>query len=367
MRLTNYWFLLIWLGIAGTACSLIFAKKTVTVLGKEETRWAWFPILLLTLPYIVWAANRQWFGDTEAYRAAFFRVPASLSALPGYLATVRKDFGFTIVTFLTKLAVGENDAAFFFVIAAFQMLCVAFFFRTYSKRFLLCLFMFIASTDYLSWMFNGMRQFLAVCITLLCFGLILRKRYVLSLLFICLAATIHGSALLMIPILLVARGEAFNQRTMLAMLAIVLAVLFVGRFTTLLGNVLADTQYSDMLTNGIWEDDNGTNLFRVAFYSIPAILALIGRKRIRLENDPVVNLCVNYSIMTALLYILSAATSGIYIGRIPIYTTLPGYAVCPWLIERIFTKQSVPLVYTGLVILYLCFFYFQMHMTWGLI
>ena len=58
--------------------------------------------------------------------------------------------------------------------------------------------MFVASTDYMFWMFDGMRQFIAVCITLGAFSYILEKRYVTAIGLILLAATIHGSALLML-------------------------------------------------------------------------------------------------------------------------------------------------------------------------
>ena len=367
MTLTNYWLLLLWLAAAGAVCRIYFIKKPVTVLGKTEYRWGWVPVLIMVLPYVFWAANRHNFGDTETYRKSFSALPTSLSEFQSYFSTVTKDRGFTILSFLIKCLIGNQDTAFFFIIAAFQMYCVAHFFRKYSGSFLLCLFMFVASTDYLSWMFNGIRQFLAVCIILLSFGLILRKKYIPAILIICLASTIHGSALLMLPVMFIAQGKAFNIWTVLMTIAIAFAIMFVERFTSILSELLMDTQYDDLLINGIWENDDGTNIFRVAFYSIPAALALVGWKKIRQENDPVVNLCVNFSLVTSLFYILSAATSGIYIGRIPIYTTLPGYAVCPWIIDRLFTKRSVPIVYVVLILAFLTFFYYQMHVAWQIL
>lgn len=367
MTLTNYWLLLLWLAAAGAVCRIYFQKKPVTVLGKTEYRWGWVPVIILMIPYVIWAASRKWIGDTETYRSIFLNLPTNIAQFPAYIATIQKDVGFTVISLAIKLVIGNRDVVFFFLIATFQMLCVAYFFRKYSKSFLLCVFMFIASTDYISWVFNGMRQFIAVCITLLCFDHIIKKQYFISILLIFLAATIHGSAILMIPIIFVVQGKAFNKRTILAMTAIALAVVFIGRFSALLESFLAETQYGDIMASDIWKNDDGTNIFRVAFYSIPAILALVGKKEIQRENDPVVNLCVNYSIMTVLLYILSAVTSGIYIGRIPIYTTLPGYAVCPEIIEKIFTKRSVPIVIWGLIVIYLLFFFYQMHFTWGLI
>lgn len=367
MRLTNYWWLLIWLVVAGAILQAGVRRKPILVEGKIEYRWQWFPVVILVAPYVVWAANRAYFGDTEVYRSGFLSIPMSLSEFPAYMAAQSKDGGFAVLSFLLKQVLGNQDVLFFFIFAAFQMFCIAYFFRKYSPSFLLCFFMFVASTDYLSWMFNGMRQFIAVCITLLCFGLISKKKYIPAIIVICLASTIHGSALLMIPVMFVVQGKAWNKRTIWVVVAVAVAVMFVGQFTSLLGEVLADTQYSTMVGDEIWATDDGTNMLRVLFYSIPAIMAFVGRKKIHQANDLVINLCTNYAIVTALFYILSAFTSGIYIGRLPIYTTFPGYVVAAWLLERIFTRDSVRIAKGIFVAAYLVFFYYQMHFAWGYI
>lgn len=51
-------------------------------------------------------------------------------------------------------------------------------------------------------------------------------------------------------------------------------------------------------------------------------------------------------------------------GRLPIYTTLHGYMVLPWVIDQVFEKPSARLIKLMMVVLYVGFFYYQMH-TWG--
>lgn len=367
MTLTNYWWLLIWLVVIGGVLAIVAPKSTVQVLGKTEYRWSWPAVILLACPYTVWCMNRSNFGDTEVYRTTFLNAPAVISQIPMYLAEHTKDKGFSVLMILIKSVVGNSDKLFFLIIAVFQIFCVVYFFRKFSTSFLLCMFMFVASTDYLSWMFNGMRQFIAVCITLLCFGLALKKKYIFAVCLILIAATIHGSALLMLPILFVVQGKAWNKRTILMMAGVGVAILFMNQFTTILDTMLAETQYSDLMTNEIWTNDNGTNIFRMLFYSIPAILSLIGKRFVDEENSAVINMCVNCSICTALMYLLSVFSSGIYIGRLPIYTTLQGYVAVPWLIDHMFTKESARLVKMVLICGFLAFFYYQMHLTWGII
>lgn len=367
MTLTNYWWLLIWLAVGGGILAIAIPRWPVQVLEKTEYRWRWLPALILACPYVIWAMNRSFFGDTEVYRQTFLTIPASLSQIPAYLSEHTKDKGFSVLMIFLKSMIGNNDKVFFLLIAAFQMFCVVHFFRKYSEDFLMCMFMFVASTDYLSWMFNGMRQFIAVCLVLLSFGLILKKKYIPAVCIILLAATIHGSALLMLPIIFITQGNAWNRRTLFLMLGIAGAIMFIGQATSVLDSMLAETQYSDMITNEIWTSDDGTSMLRVLFYSVPALLSLVGKRYIEKENSSVINMCVNCAICTALIYLLSAFSSGIYIGRLPIYTTLQGYAVVPWLINHMFTKESVKFVKAMFICGFLVFFYYQMKIAWGIL
>ena len=68
MTLTNYWWLLIWLVLVGGLLVVVVPKKPVQVLDKTEYRWSWGASLLLACPYVIWAATRVNFGDTEVYR-----------------------------------------------------------------------------------------------------------------------------------------------------------------------------------------------------------------------------------------------------------------------------------------------------------
>lgn len=64
MTLTNYWWLLIWLFVAGGVLTATMPKQPVQILGKTEYRWGWLPAIILTCPYAIWAMNRSNFGDS---------------------------------------------------------------------------------------------------------------------------------------------------------------------------------------------------------------------------------------------------------------------------------------------------------------
>ncbi|WP_346684014.1 EpsG family protein [Anaerostipes butyraticus] len=368
MTLTNYWWLLIWLFIGGLFLNSLFSKRDEIVLGKREKRWDIIPAVILVLPYIIWAAYRSdnW-GDTGSYRTMFSEAPTAISSWGSYLNDVTKDKGFSVLVLLIKLVNKNSDVIFFLILAIIQMICIVVVYRKYSNNYWLSIFLFIATTDYMSWMHNGIRQFTAVTLIFAATTLILQKKYIPLVLIIILASTIHGSALLMIPIIFISRGEPWNKKTLLFILASVAALAFVGQFTNILDSLLADTQYTNVVSDWQSWNDDGTNPVRVLVYSIPTILSFVGLKRIKEENDPMINFAVNASIVSTAIYIVSMGTSGIFIGRLPIYVSLYSTGILlPWEIDNMFTDSSARLIKICTILFFSAFFWYQMH-AWGML
>ena len=98
------------------------------------------------------------------------------------------------------------------------------------------------------------------------------------------------------------------------------------------------------------------------------ILSVIGLPYIRNAENKVIDFCTNASIITVLLGIIAMGTSGIFIGRLPIYVSLYANGILlPWEIENIFTKDSARLIKIIAVIFYSLFFFYQMHFSWNFI
>ena len=365
MVLRNYWMLLIWLLTVGLFLNVVIPKTLVTVEGKSEYRWGKFSAFLLVLPYIVWAGYRQGVGDTEVYRLSFYEAASSLSALPAYAASQTKDTGYYVLNSLFKIFISSSSVIFFLAIAAFQLFCIMKTYRKYSSDYWMSIFLFIISTDYLSYVQNGMRQFIAVCGIFACLGWILKKEYFKTIIVIVLLSTIHQTCLIMIPIIFIIQGKAFNKKTMFLIFLTLIVLVGVNEFTSFLEDALKETQYSDIMTNELWGNDNGTSWIRVIVYSIPLIMAVFGKKYIDQADNQVINMCVNCSVVTSALYLVSAVTSGVYIGRLPIYTSLTSYILLPWLISHMFEKKSAILVKVLMVGCYFVFFYYQMHIAWS--
>ena len=367
MTLTNYWWLLIWLAIGGAGIRFVFPKKTEMVLGEPRVRWSATASILLVLPLILWAGfrpvNLPGF-DTSAYVDVFKAAPSTLDKLPEYLTTITKDKGFSVLTVLLKAVVGDSPELYLLVIAAFQLLCVALVFRKYSCDYWLSIFIFVASTEYISWMYNGIRQFTAVAAVFAASALLFRKKYISLILIILLASTIHGSVLLMLPIIFIVQGKAFNSKTLLCVCVIAIALLCVNQFTDLLEALLSNTQYQNVVSDWKMFNDDGMNPLRALIYSLPAIFAILGRRFIRKEQDPVIHIAANASVITAALSWLATVTSGIFIGRLPILVSLYATGILlPWEINTFFTQKSARFIKAITLLCYAVFFYYQVH-TW---
>lgn len=115
-------------------------------------------------------------------------------------------------------------------------------------------------------------------------------------------------------------------------------------------------------------NDDGTNPLRILVYAMPMIFSIIGRKRIQTLDDSLINVGVNASIITTCIGVISMGTSGIFIGRLPIYVSLISNGILlPWEIVHIFEEKTQKLI-TGIAICcYVIFFYYQMHVAWRIL
>lgn len=368
MLSNGYILILIWVGaivaLAAIAPELVYRIESVN--GKKVRRVASFFAVIVVLPLVIWAGFRGYVGDTAAYMRGFEEMPTSFFRISGYIDTIEKDQGFYFVSAVIKCFIGNRQALYFIILAGVQCFLIFRIYRKYSSAYVIAFFLFIASTDYISWLFNGMRQFTAVAITVACFPWILKKKYILSVVGILIASLFHQSALLVLPFIFIVQGKAWNKKTLLFIIAVIVTVMFVDRFTNILDALLAETQYENVVSDWqSWQDD-GTNFLRVLVYSVPTILSLIGLKYIRQEDDLLINLCTNMSIASAGLYVISMFTSGVFIGRLPIYFSLYNYMLLPWEINKIFTKQSARLIYIAMIIAYLGFYLYSLR-TMGIV
>ena len=348
------------------ACSALLARGMYhkeRVLGKVEHRATWLYALIVIGPIIVLAFMRStYFGDTYAYVMTYLAIPESIYEKQQWLASVTKDKGFYAFEVFVSIFAGGHARVFLTLIALIQGFCLMKLYRRYSCDFWFSVFVFVATTDLYSWMYNGIRQFTAVAFTLLAATYIFKKKYIRSMLVIGFASLFHQSALMMIPIIFIVQGKPWNWKTLLVIVGTMAAMAFSGAFTSVLDTALQDTQYRNVVSDWSGWQDDGTNPLRVLVYSVPAILSLFCRKKITASGDRVIQISCNMAIVSMALYMISMVTSGIFIGRLPIYCSLYANGILlPWELKHVFGKGIRSIA----IVCYVLFSLFQLFIGWG--
>ena len=263
--MSEYVWILLWIGAVAVARSMKEFRRTEIVCGQPVRRYTWWFAIVIFIPIIWIVGHRTWIGDTYLYLFLYRLMPRSITAIPWYLQQIEEDKGFTVLSIIIKLFAGDNTVIYLMTLALIQGLSLVAIFRKYSVGYVFSVFLFLASTDYISWMMNGLRQFTAVTIIFATTKWILEKRYKYLIPVLLLASTIHQSALIMIPIVFIVRGKAWNRKTLAVIAAALLAIFFVGEFTSLLGSAMENTQYGKALSDVSTGGDDGTNPIRVFF------------------------------------------------------------------------------------------------------
>lgn len=335
-----HWYLFAFLFILYCVARAGNQQYSVYVAGEYEKRYKWFTAaaVIVVLTYVA-AMRALFFEDTGAYATSYMKTEGSWENVVQTFRSEGKDRGFYTTVVLLRMLLKDNYRVYFGVIAGFCLLCVIGVYRKYSCNFFMTIFLFLASGEYVQWTHNGMRQFIAVAMTFAATDLILRKKYLQYMAVVLVASTFHASALLMILMCLVVRGPAWNYKSVLMIMSVIIAATSSDFLMNMVLDIMESTQYSGDINNMLTTD--GTNAIRVLIFCIPPLMALVFLPRIRSLNVPLINLSVNMSIASMGIYIVSMFTSGIYIGRLPVYCSLYNYILLPWILDRTDRKSVV--------------------------
>ena len=365
--MTVYWFMMAWVILFGILAQVTSKRVCVgEYLGEEvyEARTHLFMAVVTFAVIVFFAGARSHIADTTAYIQMFKDYPLFQNAHDVIFDSSAREPGFRLFSILIKTFISDNYTVWLSIIAVISGICVMFPLYKYSCNFGVSAFLFMASCQF-SWMFNGMRQFLVAAIIFSCTGLILKNKTLLYIIIVCILSTIHKSAFILIPMYFIAQGEPWNKRTLMFIGCIVLAMLFTSKFTNLLTDVVEQTDYASSV-NEFKATDDGTSLIRILVESIPVILAFLYRNKIKDKLTPIIKLSINMSLIASGLYIISkVASSGILLGRLPIYFSMYNLILLPWLLRNIFDKKEKDLIYYIMIVCYFGFFYYQMCITWN--
>ncbi|MEH7439019.1 EpsG family protein [Neobacillus drentensis] len=301
-------------------------------------------IFLCITSLVLISGLRKNIGDTYFYMHSYTTVQFKLENI-----RFSGDFGFNIIQALLQKI--SDDPQLLILTTAFltNVLIVLVLYR-YSRMIELSLFVYITSGMYTVSM-NGIRQALAAALVFAATKYILNGNWKAYMLITFIASTIHQTALIFIFIYFIVRREAWTKVTFLLLgLAVIIAVGF-NQFSKLLFDVLDNTQYGHYSNFS----EGGANVFRVAVTGAPLMVAYFGREKLR-ELWPKADFIVNLSTI-GLVFMVISMKNWIF-ARFGVYFGLYNLIIISWIV-KLFANSDKKLIYYGLLICYLLYFYYE--------
>ncbi len=376
-----FWSMLIWVTAIWYFIQPSMSSRRLCADGVyDEKVSTGYCILIFSLP-LFFIALRSGFGDTGAYIDIFNDAPMVMSRFNEFIYTRDHSQLYYGVMMWFKLYVADDAQIWLALIAVIQSVLMLRIFKKYSADLGMSLFLFVASGAIVMWMCNGMRQFLAAAIVFTCTEWILKNKwyFFLPLAVLVMGLTpitsklgletapwylcgIHQSTLIFILSYFFIQGKAFNKRVWI-LIAVFIVLIFSGGLDSVLDSSVEDTTYVKDMTNV--NADTGTSVFRTLVGSVPFVMALFARNELEKETTPpIIHLSANCSAITSVLYVASSFTSGIYVGRLPVFTEMYNLILLPWLIKHAY-KENQKAITLAMIAAYLIYFYYQFNVAWG--
>lgn len=353
--------MIVWIVVLGIWNKLVrqSKEKTQRFVQKQKDYKVPMYLAILTFGYIIfWVGMRSGVADTRAYISMFEGYPTSLAAIPQYWDfSENKSPGFITFSILFKHFISTDYHVWLMTIAILSGIPIMLILRKRSKYFFYSSFLFMTGIIFF-WMLNGMRQFWAAAIVFLFSDWIEKRKTIPFMIVVLLAATIHFTVLVMIPMYFVATAKPFGKKVILFLILLLIAVIFLEPFVGAMEDVLEETAYAGSTAQ--FAEDDGVNPIRVLVMAVTPVIAFCGRKVLEKKADAFINICINMSVICAGIYFLGIFTSGILVGRLPIYFEIYNLILLPYLLKECFTRESSKIMFVLCTIGFLGFYYLQM-------
>lgn len=234
----------------------------------------------------------------------------------------------------------ENFHVYFFFPAFLNTFAVAKLCKRYSVNPALSMLIFFALGTYVMYI-AAIKQSIAIFFLLLSIPYAEEKKYVKFYLLVLVAILFHTHAF-MFAILPLLFGKPWGKTTW-AFLGLTLFGMFT--YDTTFGAFMAFAQSIGALVAEIeLFDGHQINILRVAVYWVPVILCFIFRRRLFEDSSRIENLFVNMSFVSAFILTMGLVQGANLFARMAAYFEVGMAIALPWLIQKLFAKESAKLV-----------------------
>ncbi len=275
--------------------------------------------------------------DTENYRDMFvYKRHVGLS-VADFIGGIEP--GFVIFQKIMQ-SLTENFTTFLFSIALFIVSIYLYLTKKISENFGISMFVFISLGIYI-FFFNGARQAMAAAVYGFAILPLIRGNFVKYALFVILAASFHKTVIIMLPLYFVFRQKISLKQ----MVILVIATTLVTSGLSIVMSVapgLVNEKYSDYHNR----TSGGGVLLMVAYIVMNAAF-FFSRKLIKEEDLPKYDIFLNFTMFTAIVYIVvNLGGQDVNLIRFTLYSSFGFIFIWPLLFKNLgLFKSIVPWVF----------------------
>ena len=323
--------------------------------GRPELLLSIIAIIAITLV----AGLRNGIGDTGAYKH-FYKIVGEAPTMSLAIENAKDSYesGFTALFWILN-QISQDPQIMIFVCALITTVLNLWTIRKYSKCFELEIFMYIASGFYLVTM-NGIRQCLAAAILFWATKYIIEGKFIKYLITVLLMYTIHGTALVMIPVYFIVRCESWSETTMkiiaISAVALICFQPLMNKFFEASEGTKYEAYENTMATEG------GANPLRTVIAAMPVVAAYIYRDKIK-KGWPESNIFINMSLICLIISVFSMINW--IFNRYNIYFQAYSFILFPYIVKNCFIDKQKKLVYFGFIVCFFIFFYYEHVLSLG--
>jgi len=340
-------------GVKPSNTSIIYSEKySFTKRPHYEAVIVFFIFIILAS----FSGFRSEYNDTATYLYNFSNdIPQSFDRIVNIDWSLGQNPGFIICQIFIKQFISTNQYVFIlFTSTIVTYLFVNSFYR-YSQVFYFTIFLFIASGLFIFTM-AAIKQVLAMSIGFWAIKFLLEKKQIKFILILILASTIHPYILLYLVAFFL-RNEVWSKKIYIFLFSTIFVGVLFNQFLPIVVNL--NSKIGNVYDIEYFENIVGMNKLRVAVFSGVPILSFIYRKKINKYNSQLLNISINFSIISLLFMIIASFGAANMFGRLGVYFEPFVYVALPWIIHSFFNKKIKSLVTIVCFIMYSFFFFYQ--------
>lgn len=355
-----YWALLAWTVVVALTWKKWFIFKVRTVDGRTKAKPLLASYLASFAPLVFIIGMRTEVADTKNYIETFNNLPTTFSEI---LSFQYKDRLFYQLSAVIKRFF-PNASVWLLIIAFFQILFICLTIRRYSAMPGVSMFLFVASVE-IAYMFNGMRQFLAVTLLFAGYRLLVEKKYIPYILLIILAAQFHATAYVMIFGLAVSFIKPWSKAMYVGLAAFTFAMIFLNPILSGMKIFFEDTEYGGRMNELVQTE--GVNFIRALVALVPCVLGFFFKNNKALFSKREYAVAFNMSLLNAAFFVAASIVGGNLMARFAEYFTIFQLITFPAIFKHCFRpgkeRNTVVLIFGAF---YCVWFWYQMDVNWNM-